>query len=193
MADIPGLIEGASEGIGLGHEFLRHVDRCRILLHVLDISGSEGRDPIEDFEQINTELKNYSTTGFYGELVQFVENYDSRISKGEFKNAFLKQNDDIIFADAPTRPVDVYEIEPVRVEKLENGAIFCDFGTEKTATVRLVANGKSGDEIRILCGEEVDGNEYKVRYMMRCNCLYDEKWKAACEDVYEYGKGDIYD
>ena len=126
-----------------------------------------------------TELKNYSTTGFYGELVQFVENYDSRISTGEFKNAFLKQNDDIIFADAPTRPVDVYEIEPVRVEKLENGAIFCDFGTEKTATVRLVANGKSGDEIRILCGEEVDENEYKVRYMMRCNCLYDEKWILA--------------
>jgi len=60
MADIPGLIEGASEGIGLGHEFLRHVERCRLILHVLDVSGSEGRDPIEDFEKINHELANFS-------------------------------------------------------------------------------------------------------------------------------------
>ncbi len=56
MADIPGLIEGAGEGAGLGHEFLRHVDRCRLLLHVIDVSGSEGRDPIEDFKKINHEL-----------------------------------------------------------------------------------------------------------------------------------------
>lgn len=56
MADIPGLIEGAGEGAGLGHEFLRHVDRCRLLLHVIDISGSEGRDPFDDFEKINHEL-----------------------------------------------------------------------------------------------------------------------------------------
>lgn len=60
MADIPGLIEGASEGIGLGHEFLRHVERCRLIIHVLDASGIEGRDPIEDFEKINAELSNYS-------------------------------------------------------------------------------------------------------------------------------------
>ncbi len=60
MADIPGLIEGAGEGVGLGHEFLRHVDRCRLLLHVLDVSGSEGRDPIEDFEKINNELRVFS-------------------------------------------------------------------------------------------------------------------------------------
>lgn len=60
MADIPGLIEGAGEGVGLGHEFLRHVERCRLLLHVLDISGSEGRDPIDDFNKINSELAVYS-------------------------------------------------------------------------------------------------------------------------------------
>lgn len=60
MADIPGLIEGAGSGAGLGHEFLRHVDRCRLLLHVLDISGSEGRDPKEDFDRINHELAVFS-------------------------------------------------------------------------------------------------------------------------------------
>ncbi|MBQ5329637.1 MAG: GTPase ObgE [Oscillospiraceae bacterium] len=60
MADIPGLIEGASEGTGLGHEFLRHVDRCRLIVHVVDVSGSEGRDPREDFEIICRELKNFS-------------------------------------------------------------------------------------------------------------------------------------
>ena len=60
LADIPGIIEGASEGVGLGHDFLRHIDRCRLIIHVVDISGSEGRDPISDFETINEELRRYS-------------------------------------------------------------------------------------------------------------------------------------
>ena len=60
MADIPGIIEGAADGAGLGHDFLRHVDRCRLLVHVVDVSGSEGRDPVEDFEAINAELQQYS-------------------------------------------------------------------------------------------------------------------------------------
>ncbi|MEE1356981.1 MAG: Obg family GTPase CgtA, partial [Clostridia bacterium] len=59
-ADIPGLIEGASEGMGLGLSFLRHVDRCRLLVHVVDIAATEGRDPIEDIKKINYELKKYS-------------------------------------------------------------------------------------------------------------------------------------
>jgi len=60
MADIPGIIEGASEGAGLGHDFLRHIDRCRLLLHLVDAAGSEGRDPIQDIEAINKELAGYS-------------------------------------------------------------------------------------------------------------------------------------
>ena len=61
VADIPGLIEGASQGLGLGYEFLRHVERTRMLIHILDASGSEGRDPREDFDKINDELSEYSS------------------------------------------------------------------------------------------------------------------------------------
>ena len=60
LADIPGIIEGASEGAGLGHDFLRHIDRCRLLIHLVDVSGSEGRDPVADFEAICEELRQYS-------------------------------------------------------------------------------------------------------------------------------------
>lgn len=69
-ADIPGLIEGAAEGAGLGHAFLRHIERTRIIMHVVDISGCEGRDPVEDYRAINKELENYSLA--LGDVPQFV-------------------------------------------------------------------------------------------------------------------------
>ncbi len=86
IADIPGIIEGAHEGVGLGHEFLRHVERTRVLLHLVDVSGIEGRDPIEDFDTINNELKLYSeklaekpqiVIANKADIPQFEDNFDS--------------------------------------------------------------------------------------------------------------------
>ena len=59
MADLPGLIEGASQGKGLGHQFLRHIERCRVIVHIIDMGGTEGRDPYEDYLAINKELGDY--------------------------------------------------------------------------------------------------------------------------------------
>ena len=69
LADIPGLIEGAADGAGLGHDFLRHVERTRLLLHVVDVSGSEGRDPVDDLDQINSELDQYGDLGSKPQII----------------------------------------------------------------------------------------------------------------------------
>lgn len=98
MADIPGIIEGAHTGAGLGHEFLRHIERTRLLLHILDISGSEGRDPIEDFKTINEELKLYSPILAERPMIVVPNKID--ISDSQEKLSLLKeeiQNDFEIF------------------------------------------------------------------------------------------------
>lgn len=88
IADIPGLIEGASEGIGLGHEFLRHVERCRMLLHIVDVAGSEGRDPVEDFEKINLELERFNPD--LAECPQIVAGNKIDLATDEQREAFRK-------------------------------------------------------------------------------------------------------
>jgi len=93
MADIPGIIEGASEGIGLGHEFLRHVERTRLLIHVVDASGIEGRNPIEDFDLINNEIKMYNPA--LAERTQIVAaNKKDIVYDSEIYDSFCKEMED---------------------------------------------------------------------------------------------------
>ncbi len=88
MADIPGLIEGAGDGVGLGHEFLRHVERCRLIVHVVDISGIEGRNPCEDFEVINAELAKFNAE--LAERPQIVAGNKSDMATAEQIETFKK-------------------------------------------------------------------------------------------------------
>jgi GTP-binding protein len=106
VADIPGLIEGASQGAGLGHDFLRHIDRTRLLVHVVDISGYEGRDPVDDFKKINAELANYSAT--LAKRPQIIalnkaDIDDSRVA--EFKKA-VKGHKIFVISSATRRGID---------------------------------------------------------------------------------------
>jgi len=90
MADIPGLIEGASEGVGLGHDFLRHIERTKALIHVVDASGSEGRDPVEDIYNINKELENYNVEIAGRPMVIAANKCDLIYSENEDENPIVK-------------------------------------------------------------------------------------------------------
>ena len=139
MADIPGLIEGAGEGIGLGHEFLRHVERCRMLLHLVDISGSEGRDPIDDFEKINHELKVFSEELserpqiVVGNKCDLIEEDEVERIKAHFEGlgykffpimaAIAEGTDELVNYVASELqklpPIRIYEAEPKPVEEIK--------------------------------------------------------------------------
>jgi GTP-binding protein len=138
MADIPGLTEGASDGAGLGHTFLRHIERCRIIVHVVDVSGSEGRSPVEDFEKINDELTKFSPE--ISKLPQIVAANKIDIASSEnvagfemfirekglpffavsaASNSGTKELVGFIAAEiVKLPPVKKYEIEPLTLEEL---------------------------------------------------------------------------
>jgi len=139
MADIPGLIEGAGDGVGLGHEFLRHVERCRLIVHVVDISGIEGRNPSEDFEVINRELAKFNEE--LAERPQIVAGNKSDMATEEQIETFRKYIEEkglpfFCISSATTKgvqelvncisetldtlpPIKEYEPEPVPQEELD--------------------------------------------------------------------------
>jgi len=180
-ADIPGIIEGASEGVGLGHDFLRHVERCRLLLHVVDVSGCEGRNPIDDFKLINSELVNFSEELAKRPQIAVANKCDIATEEQieEFR-AFCKEEGIQLFEiSAATRqgidqlpgavyaqlqelpPVIIYEPEFVKPELVEDGNAFDIFRTDDGAF-----NIEAEWLVRILNGTNIDDYE-SLQYFQR--------------------------
>ncbi len=180
-ADIPGIIEGASEGIGLGHDFLRHVERCRLLLHVVDVSGSEGRNPIDDFNLINTELVSFSEELAKRPQIAIANKADIATEEQieEFRAFCEEQGIQLFVISAATRqgidelpgviynelqklpPVIIYEPEYVKPEVEEDGNAFEIFRTDDGAF-----NIEAEWLVRILNGTNVDDYE-SLQYFQR--------------------------
>lgn len=118
MADIPGLIEGAGEGIGLGHQFLRHVERCRLLVHIVDVSGSEGRNPINDFETINKELVKFNKE--LAERPMIVAGNKCDLATDEQVESFRKYIEDKGYKFFPIMAAIRYNVDPLlnKIEEL---------------------------------------------------------------------------
>ncbi len=180
-ADIPGIIEGASDGVGLGHDFLRHVERCRLLLHVVDVSGSEGRNPIEDFNLINTELVSFSEELAKRPQIAIANKADIATEEQieEFKAFCEDKGIQLFVISAATRqgltdlpgvvynelqklpPVIKYEPEYVKPEIIEDGNAFDIFRTDDGAF-----NIEADWLVRILNGSDMDDYE-SLQYFQR--------------------------
>lgn len=204
MADIPGLIDGASEGAGLGHAFLRHVDRCRMLIQVVDIAGSEGRAPIDDFETIDRELKSFDEDLYSRprliaankcdllededapEVIDFIAKMNERgydvilISAATGKNTrALVMKAAEMLSHLP--PVTVYEPEEVILEDLD------DAGPDAIIIKRDDdgAYNVSGKWMELLCGRINFSDRESLMYFekqLNRNGVIDRLREAGCEE-----------
>lgn len=181
VADIPGLIEGAAQGAGLGHDFLRHIERTRMLCHIVDISGAEGRDPVEDFIKINDELKEYSETlaslpqivvcnkcdvfGAEENLVRFRKQFGEEYAiypitaiSGEGTDVLLRAISDILDTLPPVQPVPPDEDFEFASDDYTQFEIFRD---EDGAFVIV------GGLVELLCRNVVLNNPDSMMYFQR--------------------------
>ncbi len=151
-ADIPGLIEGAADGLGLGHAFLRHVDRCRLLLHVVDVAGVEGRDPIEDLTRIDTELKKYNEEIASRPQIVVANKADMADRDSEAVQAFIKHvaglGRELVFVSAVTGE-GLTEMVNLVLKKLETLPAMTVYAPEVTPEERVTRGaGKRETTIR---------------------------------------------
>ena len=200
-ADIPGLIEGAADGAGLGHAFLRHVDRCRLLLHVVDISCFEGRDPVEDVKQINYELERYSPE--LAERPQIIvankcDSLDSEIVDVPAFESFIKENGWELFyisavtgegVDALIRRVAVRleELPPIKVYEKEYAPEDVVVSGERETIIRRENDTfyVEGDWIKNVMGQINFSNYESLNYFQKVlqnGGVFEMLEKKGCRD-----------
>ena len=173
-ADIPGLIEGASEGQGLGHDFLRHVDRCRLLLHVVDIAGTDGRDPVSDIEKINYELSQYSEELSTRPQIIVANKIDSVLEEEEiyinFKNYVEKNNLPVVFVSAVTGE-GLEELVRVATEKLKDLPPVTIYEAEYSPEDEAIsaASGVKETTVRVENGKYIVEGEWLYNFMGQIN------------------------
>lgn len=158
MADLPGLIEGAHEGVGLGHQFLRHIERTRVIVHVIDMSGQEGRDPYEDYVTINKELEEYNLRLTERPQIIAASKMDMPDSEENLK-AFKEQLED----DVPVFPISSVTHEGLRellfavADKIEETPEFPLEHEEETSGVHRVLYKHEAEKAEFIITRESDG------------------------------------
>ena len=173
-ADIPGLIEGASEGQGLGHDFLRHVDRCRLLLHVVDIAGTDGRDPVDDIEKINNELRQYSEALADRPQIIVANKIDSVLEEEEifinFKKYVEENNLPVVYVSAVTGE-GLEELVRVASKALKDLPPITIYEPEYSAEDEAIASAGGAREttVRVEDGVYIVEGEWLYNFMGQIN------------------------
>lgn len=199
MADIPGLIEGASQGQGLGLDFLKHIERTRVLIHIVDASGSEGRDPIEDFEKINNELVTYSEKLSKKPQIVVANKMDMTSAEDfeRFKKYIESKGYEVYPMSAPIHEgVDEVlkaafrELEKLGDEPEENVAFFEDKSIEEQADYRQINTFVDDEGIYHIEGKQLrkifDSTNFNDTGSLRYLYKYVEE-KGAIDELLELG------